>query len=104
STAFPMLTGTLVTVASFIPVGLNGSAAGEFTFTLFVVIAVSLLVSWVVAVLFAPLLGVTLLPKTMKQHHDGPGRFTSAFNALLRACVRWKWLTIAATVAMFALS
>jgi multidrug efflux pump subunit AcrB len=104
STAFPMLTGTLVTVASFIPVGLNGSAAGEFTFTLFVVIAVSLLVSWVVAVLFAPLLGVTLLPKTMKQHHDGPGRFTRAFNALLRLCVRRKWLTIAATVLMFALS
>ncbi|AOO80346.1 efflux RND transporter permease subunit [Bosea vaviloviae] len=104
STAFPMLTGTLVTVASFIPVGLNGSAAGEFTFTLFVVIAVSLLVSWVVAVLFAPLLGVTLLPKTMKQHHDGPGRLTRAFNRTLRACVRWKWLTIAATVALFALS
>ncbi len=75
STAFPMLTGTLVTVASFIPVGLNSSAAGEFTFTLFVVIAVSLLVSWVVAVLFVPLLGVTLLPKAMKQHHEGPGRF-----------------------------
>ncbi len=104
STAFPMLTGTLVTVASFIPVGLNGSAAGEFTFTLFVVIAVSLLVSWVVAVLFAPLLGVTLLPKTMKQHHEGPGRLTRAFNQTLRACVRWKWLTIAATVALFALS
>jgi multidrug efflux pump subunit AcrB len=104
STAFPMLTGTLVTVASFIPVGLNGSAAGEFTFTLFVVIAVSLLVSWVVAVLFAPLLGVTLLPKTMKQHHEGPGRLTRAFNQLLRACVRSKWLTIAATVTLFALS
>ena len=62
STAFPMLTGTLVTVAGFIPIGLNSSAAGEFTFTLFVVIAVSLLVSWIVAVLFAPLLGVTILP------------------------------------------
>ena len=54
STAFPMLTGTLVTVAGFIPVGLNNSAAGEFTFTLFVVIAVSLIVSWIVAVLFTP--------------------------------------------------
>ncbi|WP_416352757.1 efflux RND transporter permease subunit, partial [Brucella suis] len=58
-TAFPMLTGTLVTIAGFIPIGLNNSQAGEYTFTLFVVIAVSLLVSWVVAVLFAPLLGVT---------------------------------------------
>ena len=74
STAFPMLTGTLVTVASFIPVGLNSSNAGEYTFTLFVVIAVSLLLSWIVAVLFAPLLGVTLLPKTMKKHHDKPSR------------------------------
>src|SRR6201999_2629029 len=55
STAFPMLTGTLVTVAGFIPIGLNSSAAGEFTFTLFVVIACSLLVSWFVAVLFTPL-------------------------------------------------
>ena len=50
-----MLTGTLVTVAGFIPIGLNSSAAGEFTFTLFVVIAVSLIVSWIVAVLFTPL-------------------------------------------------
>ncbi|TIP80412.1 MAG: efflux RND transporter permease subunit, partial [Mesorhizobium sp.] len=56
STAFPMLTGTLVTVASFIPVGFNSSSAGEFIFSLFVVIAVSLIVSWVVAVLFTPLL------------------------------------------------
>ena len=98
STAFPMLTGTLVTVASFIPVGFNNSAAGEFTFTLFVVIAVSLLASWVVAVLFVPLLGVTLLPKTMKQHHQEPGWFTRAFGSLLRVCVRRKWLTIAATI------
>lgn len=104
STAFPMLTGTLVTVASFIPVGLNSSAAGEFTFTLFVVIAVSLLVSWVVAVLFVPLLGVTLLPRAMKQHHGEPGRFARLFGSLLRLCVRWKWLTIAATVLVFALS
>lgn len=104
STAFPMLTGTLVTVASFIPVGLNSSAAGEFTFTLFVVIAVSLLVSWVVAVLFVPLLGVTLLPETMKQHHGEPGRFGRLFGRLLRLCVRWKWLTIVATVLAFALS
>ncbi|WP_119390822.1 efflux RND transporter permease subunit [Taklimakanibacter lacteus] len=105
STAFPMLTGTLVTVASFIPVGLNDSAAGEFTFTLFVVIAVSLLVSWIVAVLFVPLLGVTLLPRSMKQkHHGEPGRFARVFGVLLRACVRWKWLTIVATVLVFALS
>ncbi|MDQ0561891.1 multidrug efflux pump subunit AcrB [Rhizobium mesoamericanum] len=105
STAFPMLTGTLVTVAGFIPVGLNTSEAGEFTFTLFVVIAVSLLVSWIVAVLFTPLLGVTILPKTMKSHHhEQKGRFTRAFAWLLRVALRWPWMTIAATVVTFALS
>ncbi|MEK1899178.1 MAG: efflux RND transporter permease subunit [Rhizobium sp.] len=104
STAFPMLTGTLVTVAGFIPVGLNTSAAGEFTFTLFVVIAVSLLVSWVVAVLFTPLLGVTILPKTMKSHHEQKGRFARIFAWLLGLALRWRWITIGATLAVFALS
>lgn len=102
STAFPMLTGTLVTVASFIPVGLNNSSAGEFTFTLFVVIAVSLVVSWIVAVVFTPLLGVSLLPKSMKTHHEEAGRFTRLFRWVLHGCVRFKWLTIAATLALFA--
>ena len=104
STAFPMLTGTLVTVASFIPVGLNSSNAGEFTFTLFVVIAASLLLSWIVAVLFAPLLGVTLLPKTMKKHHDKPSRLMTAFSRVLVGAMRWRWLTIGVTVAMFGVS
>ncbi|MBO0127085.1 efflux RND transporter permease subunit [Agrobacterium tumefaciens] len=104
STAFPMLTGTLVTVAGFIPVGLNNSAAGEFTFTLFVVIAVSLIVSWIVAVLFTPLLGVTILPKTMKSHHEKKGRFASAFSWLLGRALRWRWVTILLTIALFGLS
>ncbi|KQT82259.1 ACR family transporter [Aurantimonas sp. Leaf443] len=104
STAFPMLTGTLVTVAGFIPVGLNGSAAGEFTFTLFVVIAVSLLVSWVVAVLFAPLLGVTFLPKALKHKHGKAGLFTRLFRFVLRLAMRFRWMTIAATVVLFAAS
>ncbi|SNB62063.1 MULTISPECIES: efflux RND transporter permease subunit [unclassified Agrobacterium] len=104
STAFPMLTGTLVTVAGFIPVGLNNSAAGEFTFTLFVVIAVSLIVSWIVAVLFTPLLGVTILPKTMKSHHEKKGRFASAFSWLLGRALRWRWVTIILTIALFGLS
>ncbi|WP_434734220.1 efflux RND transporter permease subunit (plasmid) [Rhizobium sp. YTUHZ044] len=104
STAFPMLTGTLVTVAGFIPVGLNSSAAGEFTFTLFVVIAVSLVVSWIVAVLFTPLLGVTILPKTMKSHHEKKGRFAAVFSWLLGLAMRWRWVTIVLTVVVFALS
>ncbi|WP_429819570.1 efflux RND transporter permease subunit [Ensifer sp. B1-9] len=104
STAFPMLTGTLVTVAGFIPVAFNKSNAGEFTFTLFVVIAVSLVVSWVVAVLFTPLIGVTILPKTMKKHAEHKGWFAKAFSNLLQACLRWRWITIVATVLLFAAS
>ncbi|MGJ5132674.1 efflux RND transporter permease subunit [Bradyrhizobium oligotrophicum] len=104
STAFPMLTGTLVTVAGFIPIGLNNSAAGEFTFTLFVVIAVSLVVSWIVAVLFAPLLGVTILPATLPSHHAEGGRLTRIFRAMLNACMRNRWTTIVATVLIFGLS
>lgn len=104
STAFPMLTGTLVTVAGFIPVGLNNSNAGEFTFTLFVVIATSLVLSWIVAVLFTPLLGVAILPKTMKQHHGSKGPFGVAFAAVLDVCMRWRWLTIGGTLVAFLVS
>nr|WP_252393880.1 efflux RND transporter permease subunit [Candidatus Rhodoblastus alkanivorans] len=105
STAFPMLTGTLVTVAGFIPVGLNDSAAGEFTFTLFVVIAVSLIVSWIVAVLFTPLLGVTLLPATMKGHHEtGKSWFARGFDHTLDFCMGHRWITIGATLAAFGLA
>ena len=104
STAFPMLTGTLVTVAGFIPIGLNSSNAGEFTFTLFVVIAVSLIVSWIVAVLFTPLLGVTILPATMKGHHEDKGRLARMFSRLLIVCMHHRWITIAVTVAAFLLA
>ncbi|MGJ5617843.1 efflux RND transporter permease subunit [Sulfitobacter sp. MF3-043] len=101
SIAAPMLTGTLITVAGFIPIGLNTSAAGEFTFSLFVVIAVSLLISWIVAVLFAPLLGVTLLPAKMKAHDAGPGRLRRGFHRILHSAMRFRWLTIMATVVVF---
>jgi len=104
STAFPMLTGTLVTVAGFIPVGLNSSAAGEFTFSLFVVIGVSLLVSWIVAVLFTPLLGVWLLPKSLPHHSAEPSRLSRWFDGLLHLCMRRRWLTIGVTLGIFALS
>ena len=104
STAFPMLTGTLVTVAGFIPIGLNNSNAGEFTFTLFVVIAVSLVVSWIVAVLFTPLLGVTILPEKMKHHHEKKSWVAQAFSRMLLICMEWRWITIGVTVVAFALS
>lgn len=104
SIAFPMLTGTLVTVAGFIPIGLNSSAAGEFTFSLFVVIAVSLLVSWIVAVLFAPLLGVTFLPAALKHHAGRAGPLRRAFHAMLRTAMRFRWTTVALTLLLFGAS
>jgi len=103
STAFPMLTGTLVTVTGFIPIGLNSSNAGEFTFTLFVVIAVSLIVSWIVAVLFTPLLGVTILPAKIAAHH-GAGRVERLFARVLSVCMHHRWITIGVTVAAFSLA
>ncbi len=102
SIAFPMLTGTLITVAGFIPIGLNNSNAGEFTFSLFVVIAVSLVVSWFTAVLFAPLIGVTLLPKKLKHANAAPGWSRRAFRGVLRFAMGQRWLVIAVTVALFA--
>lgn len=104
STAFPMLTGTLVTVAGFVPIGLNASSAGEYTFTLFAVIAVALLVSWVVAVLFAPVLGVHLLSAKVKAHDAEPGRIGRGFNHGLLWCMRHRWITIIGTVLLFLLA
>ncbi|MBI6940491.1 efflux RND transporter permease subunit [Pseudomonas putida] len=105
STAFPMLTGTLVTVAGFVPIGLNASSAGEYTFTLFAVIAVALLVSWVVAVFFAPVLGVHILKVDKLKAHDAePGRVGRAFEGGLVWCMRHRWLTIIGTIVLFALA
>lgn len=105
STAFPMLTGTLVTVAGFVPIGLNASSAGEYTFTLFAVIAVALLVSWVVAVFFAPVLGVHILSSSkVKAHEAKPGRVARAFEGGLLWCMRHRWLTIIGTILLFALA
>ncbi len=104
SIAFPMLTGTLITVAGFIPIGLNSSAAGEFTFSLFVVIAVSLIASWIVAVLFSPLLGVTLLPARVKHHSGNPGWLRRRFHRVLQWSMRHRWPTIGITVAIFTAS
>lgn len=101
SIAFPMLSGTLVTVAGFIPIGLNSSQAGEYTISLFYVIAVSLLLSWVVAVLFAPLLGVTFLPAKLSHHSHKAGPMRRVFHRVLRVAMRAKWLTIAVTFALF---
>ena len=96
STAFPMLTGTLVTVAGFVPIGFARSAAGEYTFSLFAVVAMALLVSWVVAVVFAPLIGVSVLPATLaRRDRSEPGPIMRRFRALLVRAMRAHRITIA---------
>lgn len=104
SIAWPMLTGTLITTAGFIPIGLNSSSAGEYTITLFYVITISLILSWIVAVLFAPVLGATFLPKQWKHEHGEPGWLRRRFHRMLRFAMRFKLLTVVVTFAVFALS
>jgi multidrug efflux pump subunit AcrB len=104
STAFPMLTGTLVTVAGFVPIGFAHSAAGEYTFSIFAVVAIALLASWVVAVLFAPLLGVWILRKPKKVHSGEPGPIMRAFRSLLVLAMRARWATVLLTLALFGAS
>jgi multidrug efflux pump subunit AcrB len=101
STAFPMLTGTLVTVAGFVPVGFAASSAGEYCFTLFAVVAIALTASWFVAVLFTPLMGVFILSDKVKGHSHDPSRFARGFQTLLDWALRRKYAVIGATVALF---
>ena len=101
STAFPMLTGTLVTVAGFVPIGFARSSAGEYTFSIFAVVAIALIASWIVAVVFSPLLGVAILKKPKHAHEAGPGPILRAFRGVLVAAMRARWLTILVTLALF---
>ena len=101
STAFPMLTGTLVTIAGFVPVGFAASSAGEYCFTLFAVVAIALMASWFVAVLFTPLTGVFILPDKLKGHDHGPSRFARAFQGVLDRVLRIKYWVIGTTAALF---
>src|SRR5688572_17814111 len=105
STAFPMLTGTLVSVAGFLPVGFAKSGAGEYCFTLFAVVGISLLVSWVVAVIFTPYIGTALLKERASgsgSHHESEGRLARTFRSVLRASLARRKLVIGATAAAFA--
>ncbi|HUK01091.1 MAG TPA: efflux RND transporter permease subunit [Steroidobacteraceae bacterium] len=111
STAFPMLTGTLVTVAGFVPIGFAKSSAGEYTFSIFAVVAIALVVSWIVAVIFAPLIGVVLLPDRMGQgsRHGAAADVTHGpwmlrFRSLLVLVMRHRWRTIGATLALLVLA
>lgn len=104
STAFPMLTGTLVTVAGFVPIGLNASSAGEYVFTMFAVIAIALLLSWLVAVVFAPLLGVYLLRRPERPEVHGQRRWEQWFSGWLALALRHRNWTVGLTLLVFVLS
>ncbi|MFL5050150.1 MAG: efflux RND transporter permease subunit, partial [Xanthobacteraceae bacterium] len=110
STAFPMLTGTLVTAAGFLPVGFAKSSAGEYAGGIFWVVGLALLASWVVAVLFTPYLGLKLLPDLAKpEAHGDPDaiydtRIYRALRRLIAFALRWRGTVAAATALMFVAS
>ncbi len=104
STAFPMLTGTLVTAAGFVPVGFARSAAGEYTFSMFAVVSIALLTSWIVAVVFAPLIGVAVLPEKMPHRPAQAGPILGRFRVLLVRAMRQRRTTITAAVALLVLA
>ncbi|MPT22495.1 MAG: efflux RND transporter permease subunit, partial [Starkeya sp.] len=98
--AIAMLAGTLVTIAGFVPVGFAASSAGEYTFSLFAVVTIALLVSWLVAVVFAPLIGLVIL-KPPKAAGGPPGRIMRLYRGFLSAALTARWVTIAVTLALF---
>lgn len=106
SVAMPMLTGTFITAAGFVPIGFAQSSAGEYTFSIFAVVTIALLVSWLVAVLFMPLLAVWLMkvPDQSGEADRSPGRAMRMFQGLLHGAMKAKWLTVAVTVGAFVLS
>ncbi|MBC7392262.1 MAG: efflux RND transporter permease subunit [Variovorax sp.] len=107
-TAKPMLTGTLITAAGFLPIGIAKSVTGEYTFAIFAVTVIALLLSWIVSVYFVPYLGTVLL-KVKPHDPDAPPHelfdspFYNTFRRTVNWCVEYRWITIGATVAIFAL-
>jgi multidrug efflux pump subunit AcrB len=108
STAAPMLTGTLVTIVGFLPVGFARSTAGEYAGNIFWIVAFSLLVSWFVAVIFTPYMGVKLLPNIPAKAHGHESIYGTKnyerFRRLIRFCVDRRWLTLGITGGLFAVS
>jgi multidrug efflux pump subunit AcrB len=105
-TAFPMLSGTLVTVAGFLPIALARSSTGEYTRSIFQVSAIALLLSWLAAVVVIPLLGYRLLPERRRgpEHDVYGGRFYQRFRGWVTWCVEHRGRVIAGTVAVFVLA
>jgi multidrug efflux pump len=110
STAFPMLTGTLVTAAGFLPVGFARSSAGEYAGGIFWVVGLALVASWIVAVLFTPYLGLVLLPKMTKRgaKHDPEAVYETASYRLIRRLLKWvlawRGTVVAVTALMFVIA
>ncbi|WP_145559542.1 efflux RND transporter permease subunit [Yersinia bercovieri] len=94
TTAFPMLTGTLVMIAGFIPVGFAASSAGEYCYSLFAVVLIALLCSWVVAILFSPLIGTWLLPEKLASHAEKQGRLMRFYQRLLNQVLQKRVATL----------
>ncbi|QOT77886.1 efflux RND transporter permease subunit [Cupriavidus basilensis] len=107
STAMPMLTGTLITAAGFLPVGLARSTVGEYTFAIFAVTAMALVLSWLAAVYFTPYLGYLLLKARPagegEQHEVFDTPFYNRFRRLVHWCVTWRKTVIAITLVAFGL-
>ena len=132
TTAFPMLTGTLITAAGFLPIATAQSGTGEYTRSIFQVVTIALIVSWIAAVLFVPYLGEKLLPDFTKQnqqaawylrlwarlrkqpapvveshgqHHDPyQSKFYQSFRHIVEICITYRKTVIAVTVGIFVLS
>ena len=116
-TAMPMLTGTLITAAGFLPIGLAKSVTGEYTYAIFAVTVIALVLSWIVSVYFVPYLGTLLLKKpdhVVEKAHDDHSAghedhemfdspFYNTFRKAVNWCVQYRWVTIGATVVIFAL-
>src|SRR3979490_617371 len=109
STAFPMLTGTLVTAAGFLPIGFANSAVGEYAGGIFWIVAIALVASWFVAVFFPPYFGVKLRPNiTVSHNHDPHAVYETRVYRILRSMIQWcvnhRVKVVLATVGIFALS
>jgi multidrug efflux pump len=109
STAFPMLTGTLVTAAGFLPIGFANSAVGEYAGGIFWIVAIALVASWFVAVIFTPYIGVKLLPNVQLHDNRDPHaiydtRLYRALRSVIQWCVNHRVKTVLATVGVFLLS
>ena len=107
-TAMPMLTGTLITAAGFLPIGIAKSATGEYTFAIFGVTVLALVISWLVSVYFVPYLGTLLLKANPLGASDQPQEsyntpFYNGFRRTVNWCVAHRWITIGLMVLTFAL-